>query len=646
MPAVRFRQLRAWPYLLVALAGLAVYWPGLSGGFIFDDFPNLVMDPDWKVTSTHLTEWSRAIKYGIASSYGRPLALLSFAFNHYLTGLDPFYLKLTNLLIHIVNGWLVYALCTHLIEAAPAGSTQTRPSRILVTFITLAWLLHPLQVSSVLYVVQRMELGAQTGVLLALLAYMKARQRQLTGKSSWPFLALATMAWLCGLGFKESALLAPGFALLIEVFILRFTGVGVTRSRGLMLIYSTGTAAALAVYLFLLLPKYLQPDTYAFRDFTLAQRLLSQGPVLLMYLSQIMLPLPSKLLFYYDSISIPRGLFSPPSTAVSFAILSSLLVAALAVRKRWPLFALGITWFFMAHALTSNVVPLELAFEHRNYLALLGPLIATVPAIVWIGNRLHSDARRTLGCLAVAILAGLCALQAHTWGDPQRLAIALDSRNPNSPRAVYDLGKLMLEKAGKDTQGPLWFMAKKQFEHSASLPNSSPLGEQALIVMSGQVNQPIPHEVWDQFGHKLTRREPGSQELSALQTVTMCAIQKKCHFNPQPLFVILVKVLQQNPHSAAIHSMYGNFAFNVLRDQDLGIRMLREAVRLDPEDSAFRVGLLRFLLASNLRVYDEEIISSFAHLRRENDDGRLSDDLKELEELQSKLVSATKQRTN
>src|SRR5690606_26703166 len=75
---------------------------------------------------------------------------------------------------------------------------------------------HPIQASTVAYVVQRMEIGAATGVLLALLAYIGFRRRQLAGAKAWPLLLLAGLAWAFGLGFKESAAIAPALALLVE----------------------------------------------------------------------------------------------------------------------------------------------------------------------------------------------------------------------------------------------------------------------------------------------------------------------------------------------------------------------------------------------------------------------------------------------
>src|SRR5688500_13964670 len=83
------------PVLLVLVA--LVYWPGLGGGFVFDDYPNIVQNGALHVTwaSTWL-EWLAAVFSSPASELQRPLAMLTFAINHALTGLDPYWMKLTN----------------------------------------------------------------------------------------------------------------------------------------------------------------------------------------------------------------------------------------------------------------------------------------------------------------------------------------------------------------------------------------------------------------------------------------------------------------------------------------------------------------------------------------------------------------------
>ena len=60
-----------------------------------------------------------------SSQFKRPLASLTFAANYLATGLDPYWMKLTNVIIHLLNGWLVYLLARALLRTglpnAPAG---------------------------------------------------------------------------------------------------------------------------------------------------------------------------------------------------------------------------------------------------------------------------------------------------------------------------------------------------------------------------------------------------------------------------------------------------------------------------------------------------------------------------------------------
>src|SRR5690606_30189310 len=111
--------------------------------------------------------------------------------------------------------------------------------------------------------------------------------------------------------------------------------------------------------------------------------LLTQPRVLCMYLGQILWPLPQHMPFYYDWVQPSRSLLQPWTTAPAIATLSALLALAWWARVRQPLFALGVFLFFAAHTITSNVVALELAFEHRNHFALIGAVLAVGSVLSW-----------------------------------------------------------------------------------------------------------------------------------------------------------------------------------------------------------------------------------------------------------------------
>ena len=616
--------------LLLLVVGALIYWPGLAGGFIFDDYPNLIEDPDWKITSLDWDSLQAVAASGISSFFGRPLAMLSFALNHYFTGMDPGPMKLVGVALHLLNALLVYYLVRQLLELVRLDGASARWGAWLVAF---AWMVHPLQASTVLYIVQRMEVGALTGVLLSLLAYLRARAAMRAGSQAWGWWGAVVLASLAGLGFKETALLLPLYALALECCLLGFVGANERRSTALISLYALGAIGALTLFCWKILPSMLAPEAYAFRDFTLGERLLTQLTTLALYLRQMLLPWPEGLWFYYDNFPVSKGLLQPGATLTSLLLLLGLAATAVVSRRRWPLTSLGIAWFFAAHALTSNIVPFELVFEHRNYFALLAILVASMQPLRWLGRWISPEVRIPLVALPLLFTAVMGALQVATWGDPLRLATTLASRNPESPRAGYELGRLLYDLANGDPTSPLGSLAEQEFLHAARLPGSSPLPEQALIILSASHGKPVDPEIWQLFAEKLERKQAGPQEIGALTAVVDCRISARCRFRDErPLFEVLAAALRANPRSGVVHAIYGNYAFNVMRDPELAISMLREAVALEPAQVAFRVGLAKFLLASNLGG-SPEVAETLALLRSGNAHGMYHAELRELNRL-------------
>jgi len=161
----RVRPFRPHVAIVLAVLGCAalVYWPGLSGPFIFDDFPALVTNQRLHVSALDWGQLWRAATSFDPGGTGRQLAMASFALNHALGGLDPWGWKLGGLLVHLANALLVYLLCLKLL--ALAGVRQGL--QLSAGGLALAWAVHPLQVSTVLYVVQRMETLCLTFTALA-----------------------------------------------------------------------------------------------------------------------------------------------------------------------------------------------------------------------------------------------------------------------------------------------------------------------------------------------------------------------------------------------------------------------------------------------------------------------------------------------
>lgn len=445
--------------LLCAALAAAVFLPGLSGDFVFDDKSNIVDNPAVHLISLDLASVSDVV-FGVQpGGITRVLPTTSFALDYWRGGgvADPSVFKATNLAIHALTtavlAWFFLALLT----ATGIGRSHAAPGALA---LAVAWAVHPLQVSSVLYVVQRMQTMSTLFTLLALLAYLHGRLAQLRGASGRPYFLLGTLAWICALGSKEDGILLPVYALCLELTVLQFRADDQRVAKALRKLYTFAAIAAVGLFLFVILPHYWTSENYYGRDFSSAQRLLTQARVLCMYLWQIVVPLPSHMSFYYDWVQPSAGFLQPASTLYSLVFLAALMTLACVLRNKRPLFAFGVLVFFSSHLITSNVVPLELAFEHRNHFGLIGAVVAVGDLIALAASQIRLG--KTAGFAACAIpLIGLGTatyIRATSWNSRLNLAKTSTELAPESSRAwnslcmtYFDLSKgepgQMLDKA-------------------------------------------------------------------------------------------------------------------------------------------------------------------------------------------------------
>lgn len=447
---MRFRLLAA---LCAAAAGF-LFSLGLGGDFLLDDQPTITLNPFVQIDTL-----DAATLMGAATSFQdghgwRAIPMASFALDYWRAGLDPTAFKTTNLLIHALT---VLALAGMLRRLLSLAGWPGRLSTWAAPAMALAWAVHPLQVSSVLYIVQRMQTMATLFVVLALWAYLCARQAQVEGRDSRRPWALAVLCGLLALACKEDAVLLPAYALALELLVLRFRAQAPSTTRLLRRGYLLGTVAVLALYCFVVVPHYWSWEPLPFRDFSTPDRLLTQARVLAMYLGQSVFPWPDLMPFFYDGLQPSRGWLQPPSTLACFLLLSALAVAAWLCRRHRPLFALGIAWFFLGHAVTSNVIPLELAFEHRNHFPLVGIVLAVGDLVAAATTRWRAGAWAT-GTSVAMLLSALSfgsTMRLEVWSrDLLGFAQASTRLAPDSERAWAMLCELHDERSQDDTTSP------------------------------------------------------------------------------------------------------------------------------------------------------------------------------------------------
>lgn len=586
---------RPLPFLLLVTFTALAFLPGLGGGFVFDDYNNIVLNTRLHLESLDLASLERATQAYTSGVYGRPLATLSFAFDFYLHGKSPWGFKLSSLFVHLANAGLVFLLVRQLLSRAWSGTPATHTWA--AAAVALAWAAHPLQVSTVLYVVQRMESLAVFFMLLALWAYVRARLVQIQGEGTGlGWLLASVLASATGLLSKETAALTPLLTLALELTLFRFEARDGRIGRGLKWAYGIGLASALAAYLILIVPHYGTEAAYINRDFTVGERLLTQLRVLPMYLGQCVLPLPSRLTFYYDDLVVSTGLFAPMTTALGALLLAALLVLAWRFRSRAPLAALGVFWFFAAHALTSNVLNLELAFEHRNYLALLGVVLVAAEGLHRWTPPSGRQSRQLVAVVLLAGLVGLTAIRAATWGNPLTLAGHLAAINPQSPRAANDLATEYADLAAGNADSRFFQLSLAEFERAAALPNASPLPEQGLLVVSALAGVPADPAWWDSLVAKVKAQPPGAEQKLAVVGL-MERYQEGVALDRHRLSEAYQALLGKARWPGFVYAQFADFALTELDDPDLSERMFVMAVRADPSDAEFAGHVLATLVS-------------------------------------------------
>ncbi len=373
-----------------------------------------------------------------------------------------------------------------------------------------------------------------------------------------------------------------------------------------------------------LLPGALNGSAYAARPFTLSERLLTEGRVLVDYLRWIVLPTPDALSLYHDDIALSTGWLSPWTTAASWAFLAALLAAALWLRKRLPLFTFGVLWWFAGQSLLSTFVPLELVYEHRNYLPDWGIFLALF-ALLFSWSPPDAERRGTLRLLTVGAVSALIALygvftaiRAQVWGNPYRLAYFEATTHPQSPRASYDLGRMMLIMA-QGVGSPQFQMGMRQMEQGALLPGADLQPLQALVFMSAKNSLPIAPRWWTEMHHTIATSPMSAEDVGALYSLIQCGINGVCRYSPgdvQQLGDLIAFAVQRNPGRADLVTLQANWAANLAHDNPLAYQLMLRAVALDPGKYDYWKNLLTMQMAAGLYGDAANVLERLRELNR------------------------------
>lgn len=541
---------KSFLFLVISLWTILLFWPGLYGPFLLDDLQSIDTDQNTPFTWTDLIANSLQNETG---PIGRPISVFTFLLNDFLFGPDPFYYKAVNLGIHLLCGLFVGIFIYRLISSLPDRRKFAYPTALLTAVL---WLIHPLQVSTVLYAVQRMTQLSALFTLIGLSAYIYGRQSQ----QKYIYISLFIFFPLAVLS-KETGLLFPFYLFIIEYFILDFQCR--TPEKRFYLTHSYRIFCLLMIlgslfYFYQHIPQFF--STYHEKDLTLLSRLMTESRVLVFYLSLMVNPLLSRMgLFHDDFIASQSFDFY---VILSMGILAGLVFCIFYFRRRAPIISFGLAWFFVSHLIESTFIPLELVFEHRNYLALIGILLIPSYYLILFKNTSKKSIQSLISLLIflfILMLSFLTFIRSTNWASANNFLKEAYIYHPGSIRAHIEMGNWYLEHQN-------YSLAVEELNQAAKLQPDN-VGILLHRILIGCQTQVIPEQLYKEAEDKIKRVPLTPYPMMVLDQIVNNKFHQQCKAitldHLETIFKSALKnpnLLQKPKQRAPLYHLYAGVA--------------------------------------------------------------------------------------
>ena len=415
--------------ILISFATSLAYMNSLDGPFVFDDVHNIKENHRIKIDDLSIDSLKQAMT---DNPTPRPIAYLSFAINYFFSGEHVRGYHITNIVIHAINGILVYLLSLTILAAIYEESAGENHFWIALA-VGLLFVLHPIQTQSVDYIVQRMTSLSALFYFSAVFCWLKCRTSQRPMRIG-VLLGSTIFFWLLALGTKQFAATLPAAILLLEWIIFQK---GKWNKSYLLIVAGALFLIAIVCFAFKGTDFFkLFTRGYAQREFTLAERLLTESRVVMHYLSLLIWPSPGRLTLIYD-FPLSISMFQPISTMFSWLAILISIGLSIVYARRYPLIALSTLWFFLHLVVESTVIPLEIIYEHRLYLPLFGFALIFAKSIF---DSLNKYNLFMVVCLCICCWYGYWTYERNqVWESKLSLWTDNVAKQPTEPRGLASL---------------------------------------------------------------------------------------------------------------------------------------------------------------------------------------------------------------
>ncbi len=469
--------------LILIIIGI-VYSNTLDADWHFDDYNNILENP-W----VHIRDlYPQSIKQTFFASFDngyyrgenlyRPVAMASFAVNWYFGQKDVTGYHVVNISVHMLAALFLF-LCVATVLTTPRVKEKYGNSRYSIALLAaVLWAVHPIQVQGVTYIVQRMASMAGMFYIASFYTYLKARIIFGYGKKMVLF-SVCLLLFVLAILSKQNAVLLPLIIVAAELIFFRNpdkTDIKKMIMAGGGLIFVFAITAVVMLYFDRSNLSFL--EQYSSRSFSLLQRLMTEPRVIWYYLYQLIYPIASNFSISHSTI-VSTSLISPWTTLPAIVSIFASFGAAIFFARRFPLICFAVLFFLINHLVESTFIPLELVFEHRNYIP---SMFLFVPVAAGIQTTLAKyrelpDKRflfRVYTCLVTGIIM-VTAIGAYArnfdWRSEKSLWQDAVIKAPDRARSYLNLAVAYYLKIHD------YETAIKMFEKSLDLEGNSPQTE-------------------------------------------------------------------------------------------------------------------------------------------------------------------------
>jgi tetratricopeptide (TPR) repeat protein len=451
---------KCFSLILLSFFVFLIYSNTFRVPWLMDDYPNILEDPAIRVDQLSMESILNIFHSSSDDEKGlyRPISRLTFAINWFFHQDDVIGYHFVNLSIHILNALLLFNFLLLLFKTPRLHSQYPDfDSRFFIAFMaTTLWAVHPIQIQAITYIVQRMTSLAVTFYLVAMLFYLKAR---LTSHSYGKvvFYCFSAMSYAFALGSKENAIMLPFSLILIEImFFYDLFDAKIRKKSVFVVLLVVFLLVIFSIFALGIMGKsdfssLLQG--YAKRPFSLHGRLLTQPRVVIFYLYQIIYPKLNNYSFMHD-FKISESFFDPWYTSPAIFFLFFAIVLAIYRSGRNPFLSFAVLFYFSNHLVESSFIPLEMVFEHRNYLPsmfLFLPL--SIGFLKLIEKYRFRPAMRVFLSLSLSVLLSIVGLTTYqrnmVWKTDFSLWMDTYEKAPRLARPAHNLAAAIYQDTGQ-----------------------------------------------------------------------------------------------------------------------------------------------------------------------------------------------------